>query len=120
MSATGVNINGTAGSEDVKLVRSVRQRYAEKVDMDEISGGRMMHAQSKEESRGANVIAFKSSPRGLLTDTWDAMRDGIFSIFGHFSVTVAIRDNRISMIGQFFLDECLFLLSVARGKSMHV
>lgn len=52
MSDTGGNINGTAGSEDVKLIRSVRQRHAEKVDIDEISGAQMMHAQSKKKVGG--------------------------------------------------------------------
>ena len=33
MSGTGGNINGTAGSDDVKLVRSVRKRYAKKFDI---------------------------------------------------------------------------------------
>ena len=35
MSECGCNINGTAGSEDVKLVKSVRKRYAEKIDIRE-------------------------------------------------------------------------------------
>ena len=36
MSDCGGNFNGTAGSEDVKLVRSVRKRYAKKVDIEEV------------------------------------------------------------------------------------
>ena len=35
MSECGCNINGTAGSEDVKPVKSARKRYAEKVGIGE-------------------------------------------------------------------------------------
>ena len=119
VSECGGDINGTAGSEDVKLVRSVRKRKAEEVDIDEKFDARMMHAQPNQGSRSANFIIFKHSPRRVLTDTWDRhrMRDKAeyFPTIGRFPL--AIRDNRISIIGH---SSFIMPVPIAKGKSMCV
>ena len=119
MSECGGDINGTAGSEDVKLVRSVRKRKGENVDIDENFDARIMHSQPSQGSKGANVIIFKHSPHRVLADTWDRhrMRDKAeyFPTIGRFPL--AIRDNRISIIGQSSL---IMPVPIAKGKSMCV